>query len=244
MSTTITSSELSSEQLLAEVEDILRSAPPREGIGSDSLDILSWLGRASALIENWQFSKSVPASVAVTRIRSHRTALVSQGYGELNILLRQAYSDLRLRTIGTVNIAVGQGLHFEYFDNIRKLIEVASTDVLFVDPYMDADFVGQYLPCIKSGVRIRLLADNKKPNLLPAIKAFVTQHGSNVEVRYSPNLHDRFFFVDQAACYQSGASFKDGPKNSLTTLTEMRDAFSELKVKYERLWTTGSVQKL
>lgn len=37
-------------------------------------------------------------------------------------------------------------------------------------------------------------------------------------------LGDRYVFVDGKACYQSGASFKDGAKLTPTTLTQITDA--------------------
>jgi hypothetical protein len=40
----------------------------------------------------------------------------------------------------------GQGLVFDYFDGIRKQIELAKTELFFVDPYLDSDFVSRYLP--------------------------------------------------------------------------------------------------
>ena len=49
--------------------------------------------------------------------------------------------------------------------------------------------------------------------------------------------------VDQAACYQSGASFKDGAKKAPTTLTQITDAFPVVLQIYEDLWSQAKVER-
>jgi len=49
-------------------------------------------------------------------------------------------------------------LVFDYFDEIRKIIALVNTDILFTDPYLDADFVSRYLRYVRSGMTARLLA--------------------------------------------------------------------------------------
>ena len=41
---------------------------------------------------------------------------------------------------------------------LRKIIESARDDALFVAPYLDADFITQYMPSVAKGVTVRLLA--------------------------------------------------------------------------------------
>jgi len=66
-----------------------------------------------------------------------------------------------METLGPVNVAVPHGSVFEYFDEIHKTIEVTKQDVLFVDPYWDAEFVSRYLGQVDGGVTMRLLAREK-----------------------------------------------------------------------------------
>lgn len=128
---------------------------------------------------------------------------------------------------------------FNYFDEIRKLIASAQSDLFFVDPYLDADFVSRYLPHVATGVSIRMLAREKLNTLLPAVKMFVQQTSSAIEVRSALKFHDRYVIVDKASCFQSGASFKDGGRVSPTTITEITDAFAAVRQTYEDIWTTG-----
>ena len=138
--------------------------------------------------------------------------------------------------------AIGQGEVFDYFNKLRELIETATQDMLFVDPYLDADFVSHYLPYVKPGVSIRLLTREQLPKLLPAVDRFVQQHSGAVEVRSAPGFHDRYVFVDQNACYQSGASFKDGAKKAPTTLIQITDVFPAVLQTYKDMWDQAKVE--
>ena len=89
----------------------------------------------------------------------------------------------------------------------------------------------------------RLLAREKLATLLPAVDSFARQTGMRIEVRSAPNFHDRYILVDRAACYQSGASFKDGAKTAPTTITEITDAFALMLQTYEELWDRAHVER-
>ena len=154
--------------------------------------------------------------------------------------MQQAKADLRAE-LGRSSVVVAEGAVFEYFDELRKLIETARTDAFFVDPYLDAEFVSRYLPFVAEGASIRLLAGpQRQATLLPAVGSFAQQYGRAVSVRVSAGLHDRFLFVDGAACYLSGASFKDGAKNAPSVLAQITDAFPAMRDTYERLWSESA----
>lgn len=140
-------------------------------------------------------------------------------------------------------MAVSKGLVFDYFDEIRKIVETAKQDLLFVDPYLDAEFVSRYLGHVSVGVTTRLLAREKLATLLPAVDLFAKQSKAAIEVRSAPNFHDRYVFVDRTACYQSGASFKDGAKSAPTTLTQITDAFTAMLQTYEAIWSGAKVER-
>jgi len=115
---------------------------------------------------------------------------------------------------------------------VRKVIELAKIGVFFVDPYLDPEFVARYFPHAAKGVKMRLLTRNKIGALVPAVEAYCGQYGVQVEIRSAPGFHDRYIFIDECSCYQSGASFKDGVKFSPTTLTQIADAFDAVYQTY------------
>jgi hypothetical protein len=165
----------------------------------------------------------------------------SRGVGEVQRLIHQARYGLRLKTVGPISSAIGAGAVFDYFDEVRQIIETASSDLLFVDPYLDAEFVSRYLPHVRADVAIRLLTRKGLDQLMPAVQAFSTQSGHVIHVRSSADMHDRFVIVNGRAAYQSGASFKDGAKRAPTTLTQVTDAFADVQRQYEDRWRSGTV---
>lgn len=70
---------------------------------------------------------------------------VGQGARGVLTMLHQLRHDAILRIPNPQSMSVSTGAVFEYFDEVRKLVELAKFDVLFVDPYLDADFVSRCL---------------------------------------------------------------------------------------------------
>ena len=140
-----------------------------------------------------------------------------------------------------MSVGVETGHVFDYFDEVRRMIESAKIDLFFVDAYIDAEFVSRYLPHVPVGTGIRILAREKLSSLRPAIATFVAQTSREIEIRTVSGFHDRYVFVDGISCFQSGASFKDGAKKAPTTLTQITDAFAAVKATYEQLWSEASV---
>jgi hypothetical protein len=229
------------ERLLVEIEDLLRSMPPRENFPRYDLEIQEWLGRAQAIVEEWSPLKLPLFQFEVGKLHHTVGYTSDDGFRAMLRTLHQARFDLRMKTVGPLSIAVQQGGVFDYFDEIRKVIEEASIDLLFIDPYLDAEFVARYLPHVKAGISVRLLTEKRIPSLTPAVHALRQQNGVQIEVRASTGLHDRYLFLDRSSCYQSGASFKDGAKKAPTTLTQIVDAFAAIHATYDNLWNSGSV---
>jgi hypothetical protein len=167
----------------------------------------------------------------------------NKGYLGIMTILRQVRHKLRIQTTGPVNIAIGQGQVFAYFDNLRKIITTATSDLFFVDPYLDADFVSKYLPLVPTGVVIRLLTSSRMVSgLLPAVDLFNQQGRHPVSIRTATG-HEGFVLIDKRECYLSGASFKDGARNALTTLTQITDAFAAVSSTCEAMWNGATVHR-
>lgn len=229
-------SALTPEQLLAEVEDLLRTMPERATIRHELPENYSWFGRAAALVAEWSPAKSPEFDVLLRQFQNPMAREAGQALSGMLMLFHRARHDLRLKAVGPLTVAIDKGSVFDYFDEVRKLIEEAQSDLLFVDPYLDAEFVSRYLPHIRQGVTVRLLGKEKITTLVPAVQAFIQQTGTPVQVRAAAALHDRFVFIDQKTCYQSGASFKDGAKKAPTSLAQVNDAFAAIQSTYEDSW--------
>ena len=96
-------------------------------------------------------------------------------YRGIRTLLFQAQHDLRMK-MGLLSVAIPGGQPFDYFDEIRKITEMARDDLLFVASLLwTADFVSQYLPQIKSEVTATYIEETHV--LLPAVQLLVEQSG-------------------------------------------------------------------
>lgn len=233
---------MTNEELLGEIEDLIRNMPDRSTLEDESDENFSWFGRLSAVIEEWDRPKAVRLGLSLAKFRGSNGLESSNGFKEVVTLLQQARHSLRMKTIGPVSVAINNGGVFDYFDELRKIIETATNDLYFIDPYLDAEFVSRYLGSVAKNVNIRLLAREKIETLIPAVQSFSAQHGAHILLRTSPGFHDRYVIVDGANCYQSGASFKDGAKKSPTTLTQITDAFPAVQKTYEDLWVSANIE--
>jgi hypothetical protein len=232
---------MTKEQLLAEVEDMIRTAPPLSDVFKRTEGSIAWLGRFSAVIRAWDYTRSAEVLFCLNQLDS--PIGMNNGYRRVMALLHEAGHTLRMETVGPLSVPVAHGQVFHYFDEVRKIIETAKQDLLFVDPYLDAEFVSNYLGHVSPGVTVRLLTRERLTTLLPAVDLFAKQHKLTINVRSAPGFHDRYVFVDGKLCYQSGASFKDGAKSSPTTLTQITDAFAAMWQTYEAIWSNAKVER-
>lgn len=122
---------LSDEQLLIEVDDILRTMPDRATLRHENPENFAWLGRAAAAIDKWNSTKAMAFQLALAQFHQSRP-LAGQGFRQLITLLHEARHALRLRTTGPLNIAVSQWRVFDYFDELRKFIELARQDLFLL----------------------------------------------------------------------------------------------------------------
>jgi hypothetical protein len=219
--------------------------PPRGTIRHESTENFAWFGRALAVLEKWNPMVSIELQGFLDRMFGRYVIAndAVQRVNKLVTLLHQAQHDLRMETQGPITVIVQTKMVFEYFEEVRKIIELAAQDLMFVDPYLEAEFVARYLQYVPDGVKVRLLTREKLAKLLPAIDVFVQQSCTVIEVRSAANFHDRYVFVDSLSCYQSGSSFKDGAKSSPTTLTQITDAFTPMLRTYEDLWKNAKVER-
>ena len=233
---------MSPTQQLAEVDEVLRSMPSMDSFDTPNQEHFAWLGRALALVHRWDSSKAIARFDAyVKQLGSGSYLQIPQGAQGVLTMLHQLRHDAIFKNPIPQSINISTGSVYDYFDEVRKLVELANSDVFFVDPYLDADFVSRYLPAVKPGTSIRLLGREKMTSLLPAANLCHQQFDIKVEVRSATNFHDRYLFVDKANCYQSGASFKDGAKKAPTTLTQIKDAFQPVLATYDTLWLAATV---
>lgn len=232
-------SDIDKNTLYYEFDRLLLNAPQLDDLGSDNGR--EWLANASSLIKSWDKVEAISISrpIQTLLIKPHGMRLDGQ-YDLVKHALRKGRKELQLQTLGPKSFLIEAGNTYTYFENIRKIISSATEEIMFIDPYLDADFVEKYIPQVRGGVFIKLFtSDNKITKLLPAIKLYKQQTQIDVELRTHNALHDRWVINDQSECFQSGASIKDGAKNSSTVITQITDTSDILISHYNNLWSSA-----
>lgn len=229
---------LSDTQLAGAFEALVRAMPDRKQLHIDNQENTEWLAEAAALVSMADGGRAITFRGELDRLYGY-AADPRSGVQRLILTILQIKSELRLKSSGPTTLAFEPGQQFDYFDEIRRILEGGTSDIFIVDPYLGAEFIGKYLPHIKPGVKIRLLTEAKITQVRTAVEAYIAQHGADVEIRKSQDMHDRYVFVDRRECYPSGATFKDGAVKSPTTLTQVTDAFAPVLNIYEDAWNRG-----
>lgn len=232
---------LDNAQLLDALEELLRDMPPSSTLGGFVDENLQWFGRARAIIGQWDPVKSVffGGNVETWFTGGHSS---DRAYIAIMTVLYEARTDLKMKTGGPTSIAVQGGRPHDYYDAVRRTLETALIDILFVDPYLGADFVSRYLPHVRAGVTVRLLTRKYLDKVVPSVDLLALQQGLSVEVRRSIS-HDRYIFIDHKECYLSSASFQNGGKSSAALLSQIMDVFPDMQRIYESEWAAAKVAR-
>lgn len=202
-----------------------------------------WLGRARALIGAWDDTREMAFQLQTNALFGPRNAYDAAGTALAAIMntIQEARNELRLITGGRTSAAFDAGQPFDFYDELRKVIETAQRDVLFVDRYMGADFVPSYLPHVRLGVSVRLLTRDLLDKLTASVAAFVRQFPTQIEIRTSQLFHGRFLCIDGARGFLVDASFKDAAKSAPAALVELTDTRADSIKQYEAIWAAGQV---
>jgi hypothetical protein len=238
---------ITEEQLVAGLKEALANKPA----DTYSDEGLEWFADVAGMVAAYRSGAAVRLRGLLSRIsevdagNEFFSHLRYNAVKEFYIEARTIYTTLRLQTNSFTTAQVSRGQVHDYFEEVRQLIGASTTDILFIDPYIDAEFVERYLPQIPAGVSVRLLTSTGRvASLAPALALYRQQHQAvQVELRAMPNkaIHDRHLVVDGREVYQSGASFKDGAKNAPTTINQIVDVAPQIISAHESTWAGASI---
>ena len=122
------------EQLLLELQDVIRSMPGPRDFGANPDMCIPWLGRASAAMSKWDSIRSIahfePEVKQYSNLQASRDRVNFVPFRQtLLVLLHQAENDLRMRTAGPLSVGVTTGRVFEYFDELRIYVRVYKQEI-------------------------------------------------------------------------------------------------------------------
>lgn len=244
------------QQLYVQLGRLVEAMPNLEH-GPISTPVLQWLSRAHALVFATGSADDVFKLKTATDELQH-TALPSADAYDQAVRRTAArnvativYRALAIAELNAPAAAQGSfipaGNAFDAFAAMTKVLTTATRDVLIVDPYMDEKTLTEFVPLVPERVFTRLLADEKghKATLVPAAKAWVTQHGSTrpLEVRLTAPraLHDRLIIMDGATVWVLTQSLNAFAARAPASIVRVNDDTAGLKVAaYQGIWNSAA----
>jgi hypothetical protein len=139
------------------------------------------------------------------------------------------------------------GGSFTAVASVSKILGSATSSILIVDPYADANLLTEFAVLAPEGVRLMILADeaHHKPALKPTAKSWARQYGQArpMEVRLAPakSLHDRIIVVDNRDAWTLGQSFNALATRSPTSIVRVDPETARMKVDaYNSTWAAAT----
>ena len=230
---------ISKDQILDGIRRAYRTLPAVDELKAPTEETMVWISQARMFLG----FANASINTKLTMIQTHtKAADIPKWHREIRQIFIDAITKLELET-GGYAFAVEQGNVFDYFDETRKILEEAKSEIYLVDPYVSADIVGDYFKAIDRKVSLRVLTSKKQSaqQIVPAARCLTSQNSISIAIRGADNLHDRFWFIDGAVGYQSSSSVKDGGKKSPALIMKISDAFDAVLQMYEEKWNSGTV---
>lgn len=221
--------------LLDGLRALMRSQPEFEGRGQYGNEQHAWLGRASALIAEWDANQAISFRVEARCMAGNINR--QQNVGSVMTCMHEAIASLEQNLPAAEGQVFGPGATYDFFRTLNELVGGATQSLLIVDPYLDNEVFDGYLSNLRRPIITRLLIARYVDSIRVAAAAFQGQHGGQIETRRSNDLHDRVIFVDGTQCWVLGASIKDAAVRKPTYLAPLSGDLVADKLRiYESLW--------
>lgn len=225
--------------LLDGLRGILRIQPPLEGRGAYGDEQRQWLGRAAALVSEWDRAQAIGFRVEARNMAANINRQAN--FGSVMTTIHEAIAALEHSLPADVGQVFGPGATYDFFRTLNELVGSATHSLFIVDPYMDSMVFDGYLANLRRPIATRLLMHRYLDSVKIAATAFHAQNGGQIEIRRSAELHDRLIFIDEAQCWVLGASIKDAAAKKPTYLAPLAaDLVTEKLRIYDDLWRAAT----
>ena len=135
--------------------------------------------------------------------------------------------------------AYDAGDEYAFYKDLKDIMAQAKAEIFIVDNYLNTEFFELYVAVVKPGINLRIMTDQLKGNLEAVAKKYAGSHG--IELRSSPDVHDRHIFVDNRG-WSVGQSIKDAAKKKPTYMVELSGGLVPVIRKiYEGIWGKAAV---
>jgi len=129
------------------------------------------------------------------------------------------------------------GNSYEFYDDVKKIIESSTSQVFLIVPYATEDIINLFLKQLTKDIKITLLTNKPQGNFVSIAQKFKSERGKNFSVKTNKNCHDRVFFVDKK-CYVTGQSLDKAASKQPTYICKVQDSGSFRNV-FQQLFDSG-----
>ena len=164
--------------------------------------------------------------------------LSKEDFENLNkILVRIGYTVKEGKVVHTLprEIVEPEAKPFDAYQQIGKILSLATREVKIIDPYVDERLFPLYFHGLPPNVNLRILTKRMLNKFKIVAEKFKIQK-SNFEVRRSTEIHDRYLIIDQRV-WTIGQSIKDAGIKPLYII-EIQNVKTVEKMFYD-LWARG-----
>lgn len=231
---------------LAEARELVATIPALETCDLTAPDLQRWIGRASALMD--EFGTLSDKVVFDSSVR-FLTSLREKCGHEMRALLNKTLARMEQEVGGQKGAAlINAGDVFAGFVSITDTIRRAAQVVWIVDPFMDDTILRDYGPLVPERVSLRLMTRNANQNeaIVPAAQKWRQSYGAQrpLEARLAPRhmLHDRFIAIDGKEVWLLSQSLRDFAERSPATVVLFDECLTQDKLDaYEAIWQQSQV---
>ena len=197
-----------------------------------------WIGRTLALIRQVNPNDAFKFELQAQMVGND--FLKANHYTEMRSVLEMVIATLELKNPEETQKVYGPGAQYDFYRDLKRIIEGASKSVFIVDPYINTELFDLYVEKIKNGTNVRLLTSNFDPATEAVIKKYQAKPSICFRAKRSSDIHDRIIIIDGTACWVLGQSIKDAAKKKPTYIAPLPSDVVTLKeAHYEKIWNAA-----
>lgn len=202
--------------ILLKLTDLIDNAPSFEG--KEPLSVpspqQSWVSAVGALLKRLdKIGKGVKFDAAVHTITQHSGPATDSIKRLICDAIEELKLELELDGRDEIGNAYAPGKQYDYFRDLKEVIGGAESEIFVIDPYFNGEAFDAYLSEVRTAT-IAILADRYSVDAKTYAQKHAQQHGTQIELRKSKELHDRLIIIDGSDCWITGGSVKDAGKKA------------------------------
>jgi hypothetical protein len=131
------------------------------------------------------------------------------------------------------------GDEYAFYKDLSTLVAATVKEMFIVDAYLDEQIFNLYVSKVPNHAIVRILTNKIGPNVETVARMYVKNRP--LELRSSPDGHDRVVFLDQRG-WVIGQSIKDAAKKKPTYLVELNEPMlTASRAAHEKIWAGATV---